>query len=206
MRDDEERTVFVTQRVDAFGDDAQRIDIKARICFIQHAKCRLQKRHLQNFRALLFAAREADVNRALQHLDIDVELGAFFLDQLHEGGNVDFSFSAPLFDGVERRAQERETRDARDFHRILEGQEHALSGALVGRQLQDAFAIPQDIAVRHFVAGAASKHVGKRGFTRPVRAHDGVHFSSRNFEGQPLEDRLVLVRELHVQVFDFEHI
>ncbi len=54
--------------------------------------------------------------------------------------------SARLAHRVGGRAQEREPGDAGDLHRILEGEEHALGGALFRLHLEDAFAVPQDVA------------------------------------------------------------
>ena len=66
--DDEERALRRAQRVDAFGDDPQRVDVEAGIGFVEHGEARLQQRHLQDFHALLLAAGEADIDGALQHV------------------------------------------------------------------------------------------------------------------------------------------
>src|SRR6266852_2722027 len=42
--------------------------------------------------------------------------------------------------------------DAGNFHRILERQEHALGGALVGRHFQQVLAPEQDFAAGDFIA------------------------------------------------------
>ena len=72
--DDDEGALLRAQPVDAFGDDPQRIDVEAGIGFVEHAKPRLEQRHLQNLIALLLTAGKADIDGAAQHILLDVEL------------------------------------------------------------------------------------------------------------------------------------
>ena len=72
------------QGIDAIGDDPQRIDVEAGIGFVENGEARLQKRHLENVHALLLAAREADIDRALQQIGLDVELRRSRVYALHE--------------------------------------------------------------------------------------------------------------------------
>ena len=61
------------QRVDAVGDDPQRVDVEARVGLVEDGELRLEHRHLEDLVALLLAAGEALVDRAAQealvHLD-----------------------------------------------------------------------------------------------------------------------------------------
>ena len=94
------------------------------------------------------------------------------------------SFSPALAPhGVERRAQEGQRGDARDLHRVLEGEEHALGGALVGLHGEQVLAVPEHLAVGDLVAGAAGEHVGERRLARAVGAHDGVHLALGDLAG-----------------------
>ena len=52
------------QRVDALGDDAQGVDVEARVGLVEHGDLGLEHRHLQDLAALLLAAREAVVEMA----------------------------------------------------------------------------------------------------------------------------------------------
>ena len=74
MGDDEKAALGRAQRIDAFGDDPQRIDVEAGIGFVENGEGGLEQRHLQNLHALLLAAGEADIERALQHVLLDPEL------------------------------------------------------------------------------------------------------------------------------------
>ena len=47
---------------------------------------------------------------------------------------------------VEGRAKEARDRQAGDRRRVLEGEEHAQPGALVGRELEDVLVLPDDLA------------------------------------------------------------
>ena len=84
---------------------------------------------------------------------------------------------ASLAHGVERLLQEGGVGDAGDLDRILEGQEDARGGPLLGRQLQQVLALVEHLALGHLVALAAGQDVGQGGFARAVRPHDGVHLA-----------------------------
>ena len=76
-----------------------------------------------------------------------LSFAAFSLHELHELGRRELGLAALLAHRVGGRAQEREAGDARDLHRILEGEEHALGRALVGLHVEDALAVPEDVAL-----------------------------------------------------------
>ena len=93
-------------------------------------------------------------------------------------------------------------RDARNFDRILERQEHALGGALVRRHLQQVFAPEQDFAVGDFIARLAGDDVRQRRFAGAVRPHDRVHLARVHGERQPMENLALLDTDL--QIFHFK--
>ena len=77
-------------------------------------------------------------------------------------------------DRVVRGAQEVHDRDAGHLGRVLEREEDARLGTLVGREVEDVLAVVEDLARGDLVAGAARQHVGERRLAGAVRAHDGV--------------------------------
>ena len=103
---------------------------------------------------------------------------------------------------VERGAQESHGGDARHFHRVLEGEEHALGGALVRAHLQNAFAVEQHVAFGDGVVGLAGQHIGERRLAGAVRAHDGRDLALLDGQVETVEDLLAL--DLDVQIFDFK--
>jgi hypothetical protein len=153
--DDDHRSLWRAQPVDAIGDDFQRVDIEAGIGLVQHAEPRLQQRHLQDLIALLFAAGEPDIDRAAQHVRVDLKLAGHLANLLDEFGRGQFLLSAFLALRVERRAQERHGGDARDFHRILEREEQALGGAFVGLHFHHILAVEQDLSLGRLVTRLA---------------------------------------------------
>ena len=65
---------------------------------------------------------------------------------LHELRRRQLVLAARLALRVQRRLEERHGGDAGDFDWILEGEEQALGGALVGLQFEDVLAVEQDLA------------------------------------------------------------
>ena len=106
MGDDEERAVLAAQRVDAVGDDAQRVDVEAEIGLVEHAKLGREQRHLQDFEPLLLAAGEADVDRPLQHLEVDLEALRRRAHGADEIGRREVGLAARAALGVERGLEE----------------------------------------------------------------------------------------------------
>ena len=151
-------------------------------------KPRLEERHLQNLIALLLAAGKADIDRAAQHLLLDAELGRDLAHLLEKFRRRQLRLAALLALRVERGAQERHGGDAGDFQRILEGEEQAGGGALVGRHVEDVLAVKAHFARSRRVVGLAGEHIGERRFAGPVRAHDGVHLAGIHREIETFED------------------
>ena len=67
VRDDDERAIGGAHRVDALRDDLQRVDVEAGVGLVEDRQPRLEHGHVEDLVALLLAAREAFVDRALQH-------------------------------------------------------------------------------------------------------------------------------------------
>jgi hypothetical protein len=92
---------------------------------------------------------------------------------------------------VQRGAQEIRIADAGQFHRILEGQEHAECGARFRLQAQQVLPVESRGAAGHGVVLAPGQHVAERGLAGPVRPHDGVYLALRQLEVDPVQDGLV---------------
>ena len=110
--------------------------------------------------------------------------------------------AARLALGIERGAQERHGRDTRDFHRILERQEHALRRTFVRRHLQQVLTVEQDFAAGDLIARLAGDDVAERRLAGAVRPHDGVDFALVHGERKPVENFTLLDTDL--QIFDLE--
>src|SRR5690606_24317807 len=150
VRNDDHGAIWRTQRVHAFRNDLQRIDVETGIGFVEDAKAWLQKLHLQNFSALLFTAREANVERTLEHVHVDVEAASGVLHALDEFRNLQFRLATRLALAVHRNLQEFHRGNARNFHRVLESQEDALGGAFGRVEFEDRLAVIENVAFRHF--------------------------------------------------------
>src|SRR5690606_29605009 len=84
VSDHQKRAIRRTQCIDAIRHDLQRIYVEAGVCLIQNAELRLEKLHLQDLCPLLLTTGEANVQRTLQHVHIDIERAGSFLHPLQE--------------------------------------------------------------------------------------------------------------------------
>ena len=121
--------------VDAARDGAQRVDVEAAIGLVEDREARLEHRHLEDFVALLLAAREPDIQRALQQIVADIEQFQLLAHEAQELAGIEFLLAAMAPPGIDRGAQEIGVVHPGDFDRVLEGEKHALARPLVGRHV-----------------------------------------------------------------------
>ena len=76
------------------------------------------------------------VDRAAHDLRLPVDQLELLLEQVEEVHRVDLLLAARLADLVVRRAEEVGVGDAGNLHRVLEGEEDARLGPLLGLQLE----------------------------------------------------------------------
>ena len=200
--DDEEARVRAAHGVDAFGDDAERVDVEAGVGLVEDGVLRLEHHQLEDLAALLLAAGEAFVDEAggelpvhLEGVHLGVELGVVGLGV--EGRALGLA-------GDERGADEVGDGHAGDLAGILEGEEEAGAGDDIRLEADDLFAVEEGFARLHGVVGVAGEDLGERALAGAVRPHDGVHFALRDREGEILQDRAVA--DGGVEVLDDERV
>ena len=118
----------------------QRVDVQAGIGFVEDGELGFEHGHLEDLVALLFAAGEAFVDRALEQVVRQVEQLHLLLDQREELHGVELGQALVLADFVERGLEEVGAVHARNLDRILEGEEHAFAGALLGVEVEQVLA------------------------------------------------------------------
>ena len=184
---------------DAVGDDPQRVDVEAAVGLVEDRDVGFHHRHLQDLVALLLAAGEALVEVALLEAVVHAEA----LGPLHqreadlEHGEV----GDALADG-HRLAQEVEDADAGDLLGVLEAEEDAPGGPLVGGEGGDVLAPEPDRAPGHPVGGVGEQRVGERRLARAVGAHEGVDLAVGHREAQAAQDLRAVDGD--VEVVDLE--
>ena len=202
MGDQEDAELRVEHRVDALGDDPQGVDVEPRVGLVEDRHLGLEDGHLEHLEALLLAAREAVVDVAagealvhpqerhlLAHLVAEV---AHRDAAAHRVRRVDVGVLVDALElGVERGADEARDAQAGDRGRVLEGQEQAEPGSLVGRQLEDVAALPDHLAALDDVGRVAHQGVGEGRLARAVGAHDRVDLALADGQVDPLEDLVV---------------
>lgn len=186
--DDHEAAHRAAQAVDAFGHGFESINIKAAVGFVQDGKGGFEEGHLQDFEAFFLAAAKADVNVAGEEVFGDVQLVHFAAAGFEEFERVEFWQATRGAVGVDGGTEELRGVDAREFHRILEGEKQAAARAFVGFQLQQVGAVQRGLAVGDGVAIAPRQRIAQRAFAGAVGAHDGVDFARVDREGEAFQD------------------
>src|SRR5271168_4681525 len=115
MRYHDEGARGVAQPVDALGDDPQGVDVQPGVGLVEDRQARGEQRHLQYLRALLLAAGKADVDRALQHLEIDLEALRRSAGRAHEVGGREIALPVRAPSRIECGLEECHRRDAGNF-------------------------------------------------------------------------------------------
>ncbi len=204
MRDEHDRAVGRAQLVDAARDEPQRVDVEAAVGLVEERQLRLEHRHLENLVALLLAAREADIDGALQKIVVDLQKLQLRAHGFEELAGVELTLAARAAARVHGGAQEIHVVHAGNLDRILERQEDAGARPLVGRERQQVAPLVEHAALGHLVAGLAGQDARERAFARAVRAHDRMHLAGRDGKVDALEDFAPL-RQPRVQISDFQH-
>ena len=87
---------------------------------------------------------------------------------------------------------------AGDRRRVLERQEEARLGPLVGLQREEVLAVERGRALGHLVVRVAHQGVAQGALARAVRAHQGVDLALAEREVDPLEDLLAVDGDVQV--------
>ncbi len=164
VRDDDERAVTgAAVCIDAARNDGKGVDVEARVGFVENGQLR-RAAAAAAFRLLLFAAREANAQLAVEVGGVEVEFCAQFLGVLAEL----LALKVQAFAASGRCAQEARQRNAGNLDGRLEAQEHACMAALVGRKRSNVLAVEHDGASGHVVRGIAHYDMAKGGFAGAV--------------------------------------
>ena len=108
--------------------------------------------------------------------------------QVQELERVELRFAAVPAQCVQRGLQEVDVVDARNLHRVLEGEEESLARALLGRHREQVAAEVGGAAGDDLESRAAGEDAGQRALARTVRPHDRVDFARAHRERQAVED------------------
>ena len=165
--------------------------------------------HLDHLRALLLAARKADVDRALEHFGIHAEQRGFFLGELDElrrrkgrfrraTGAAHSGFRA----GTGGRTRRGSRPDIGSRGTAPPRRARAVPGRAKSARPSTSLANGND-ALTHLIARPPRQHISQRRLARPVRPHDRMHLARGHVERNAVEDRLVGDRR--VEVFNVQH-
>ena len=202
MGDDEHRPLFGSKRVHARGHYLESVDVEPRIGLVEDGEGRLEHRHLENLIALLLAAGESFIDRAVDELFVELDELDFLAHELEKIYRVQIFFAPVFADGVEGRLQEVSVVHAGDLDRILKGKENTFTGALFGRHREQVLSFVEHFPFGDFEAVTSRQHLCQRALPRAVRSHDGVHFARLNRQIDAVKDLAPF--GIRVQVLDLD--
>ena len=166
--DDQDAHIRARELVDALGDDAQRIDVQARVGLVEHRDPRPEHRQLEHLHSLLLTAGEAVVEVSAGELARDVDQLHRLLRLAAEVLEADLGLAACLAVGVEGHPQVLGHGHAGNRDGVLEGEEEPGARALFGRGLGDVLALEDDLAVGRSVTGHHAGSSRARSSTAPL--------------------------------------
>jgi hypothetical protein len=198
--DDKETAVWGAHVIDAFGNDAEGVDIQTAVGFIEDAARRLEHSHLEDFSTFLLASRKAFVEGTGGEFAVDLEEVHLFVKTPVIGGGVEgLLFVEPGLDG---RTDEVSYAYAGYFQGVLECEEETRVGDFVGFLAQDFLSVEEYGAAFDFVVRVAREDFGEGAFASAVRSHEGMDFAFGDAEAEVLEDGFALDGD--VEVMDLE--
>ena len=188
----------LAEQAHALADGADRVDVEAGVGLVQDGELRLEHQHLQNFGLFLLAAGEADVQ---------ITLGIALVHMQKRHGLLELFLKVPQPQTVaglllERAADERAQRHARNLQRILEGEENAFFRPLVNGELRDVLAVKNDRTASYAVGRVAGDGVAERRLAGAVRSHENMGLVLTDGQIHAVQDLLFL--DPHVQVTDLQ--
>ena len=202
MGDHHKRIIGRTQAVDTLTHNPEGIHVQATVGLVQDGQVGLQHRHLEDFVALFFAAREAHIYAAGQETAVHLHQGQLAVHQLDELCTGEWRQSLCLAVRSNGALKHLGVGHPGDLHGILESQENAFPGTFFRRKGQQGLAVQQGIAFRHSVARLARQNPAEGAFAGAVGPHYGVHFAPGNLQVDAAQDFAVLYRG--VQIVDIQ--
>src|SRR6202011_2833467 len=128
-------------RIDAFRDDLESIDIQAAISLVKDGKSRFQHRELQNLIPLLLATREPFVDRPCRELSANFQQIHFLVEPLIELYRVELLAFGQS--GLQRGTKKICVTHTWYLHRVLKRHEEPSTRAFIGLHLKDTESIHQ---------------------------------------------------------------
>lgn len=169
--------------------------------FVQDRQLRLQHGQLEDLVALLLATGEAFVDATVQQFVLQVQHGQLLPHQLEELHGIELFLAACFALCIQRGAQEVGVVHAGDFHRVLERQEQAGSGARFRVLVEQVDAFELHAAFGDLIAVAAGQDIAQGGLAGAVGAHDGVHLAGLHVQDRPLRISLSPMRAWRFSIF-----
>jgi hypothetical protein len=110
--------------------------------------------------------------------------------------------TALLAHRVHRSLEKLHVADPGNLHRVLEGEEEARAGALLGIHRQQVLAVERHAARPSPRSPRARQHMAEGALAGAVRAHDGVHLPGVDLEVEAAQDILASTRACRLSIFN----
>jgi hypothetical protein len=163
--------VLVRGRFDAPAHRAERVDVEAGVDLVEDRDAWMEHGQLQRLVALLLAAGQVDVERAVEEPAVEADAIRLGIDDRAEVARI-------AAGGDERFGKHLLEPDARHFCRILQREEQTRVRALPRLHREDVGAVERHRSSEDLVARPPHQHVRQRRLARSVRAHDDVDLAA----------------------------
>lgn len=163
--------------VEAFGHDAESIDVEAGVGLVENAEGGLEDGHLEDFVAFPLTTRKAFVDAAIHKVGVEAHKLALLAEELEEVGSAERLLVEILALGVDGGAHKIGHRDTWDFDRRLKGHKDALVATVLGRKFEEVLAVEDDFALSDLVLGIADEDITESGLTGPVWPHEDMNLT-----------------------------
>ena len=201
MRNHKRRSLRFAELVEALSHNAERINVKTRVRFVQDGECRFEHCHLEDFVALAFATRETLIDPTAHEVSIETHELALFAKHLEKIGGRERLLTEVFTLCVDGCAHEVGHRNTWNFDGSLERHEDTFVTTFLGFKIEKVFTIEDDFTFRYVKLRISHNHIRECGLTRAVRSHEHVHLTVIDGEVNAAKDFFTFYRSMKIAYF-----
>ena len=97
--------------------------------------------------------------------------------------------------------QQRNVRDTRNLHRVLESQEYPLARTILRRHRQQVISHERNRPIGDLIVVTPRDDIGQRALARAIRPHDGMYFSRTYLQVEAIQNGFSINRHFQIAYF-----